>query len=139
MATPEKSNQSDGIVVVRPTSETMSRHRLPYYVGISASTAGAKNISMNLIVIPPAGAAEPHLHNGYETAIYLLKGKVKTCYGQKLEKSVICREGDFILIRPDVPHQPRRRRTRPGHCRAQRPQRARERCALPRTSTHMTH
>jgi uncharacterized RmlC-like cupin family protein len=45
-----ESNQSDGIVVVRPASWTMSRQRLP--VGISGSTAGAKNISMNLIAIP---------------------------------------------------------------------------------------
>jgi uncharacterized RmlC-like cupin family protein len=61
---------------------------------------------MNLIVIPPAGAAEPHLHKGYETAIYLLKGRVDMRYGHKLEKSIICQEGDFILIKPDVPHQP---------------------------------
>lgn len=100
-----ESYQSDGVVIVRPASETMSRQRLPYYVGISESTAGAKNISMNLIVIPPAGAAEPHLHKGYETAIYLLKGRVNTRYGHKLEKSIISQEGDFILIKPDVPHQ----------------------------------
>jgi uncharacterized RmlC-like cupin family protein len=56
---------------------------LPYYVGISEITAGAKNISMNLIVIPPAGAAEPHLHKGYETAIYLLKGRADTRYGEQ--------------------------------------------------------
>ena len=37
-------NRSDGVVVVRPASETMSRQRLPYYVGISEATAGAKNI-----------------------------------------------------------------------------------------------
>ena len=61
---------------------------------------------MNLIVIPPAGAAEPHLDKGYETAIYLLKGRVDMRYGHKLEKSIICQEGDFILIKPDVPHQP---------------------------------
>ena len=108
METVEKleSKHSDGVVVVRPASETMSRQHLPYYVGISETTAGAKNISMNLIVIPPAGAAEPHLHKGYETAIYLLKGRVATRYGHKLEKSIICEEGDFILIKPDVPHQP---------------------------------
>ena len=58
------SNHSDGVVVVRPTAEIMSRQQLPYYVGISEVTAGAKNISMNLIIIPPAGAAEPHLHKG---------------------------------------------------------------------------
>jgi uncharacterized RmlC-like cupin family protein len=108
METVEKleSKHSDGVVVVRPASETMSRQHLPYYVGISETTAGAKNISMNLIVIPPAGAAEPHLHKGYESAIYLLKGRVATRYGHKLEKSIICEEGDFILIKPDVPHQP---------------------------------
>ena len=107
METVEKleSKHSDGVVVVRPASETMSRQHLPYYVGISETTAGAKNISMNLIVIP-AGAAEPHLHKGYESAIYLLKGRVATRYGHKLEKSIICEEGDFILIKPDVPHQP---------------------------------
>ena len=108
METVEKleSKHSDEVVVVRPASETMSRQHLPYYVGISETTAGAKNISMNLIVIPPAGAAEPHLHKGYETAIYLLKGRVATRYGHKLEKSIICQKGDFILIKPDVPHQP---------------------------------
>jgi uncharacterized RmlC-like cupin family protein len=61
---------------------------------------------MNLIIIPPAGAAEPHLHKDYETAIYVLRGRVDTRYGQKLENSVICQEGDFIYIKADVPHQP---------------------------------
>jgi len=108
METAEKleNNHSDGVIVVRPTGETMSRQHLPYYVGISETTAGAKNTSMNLIVIPPAGAAEPHLQKGYETAIYLLKGRVATRYGHELEKSILCQEGDFILIKPDVPHQP---------------------------------
>jgi uncharacterized RmlC-like cupin family protein len=108
METAEKleNNHSDGVIVVRPTGETMSRQHLPYYVGISETTAGAKNTSMNLIVIPPAGAAEPHLQKGYETAIYLLKGRVATRYGHELKKSIRCQEGDFILIKPDVPHQP---------------------------------
>jgi uncharacterized RmlC-like cupin family protein len=108
METAEKleNNHSDGVIVVRPTGETMSRQHLPYYVGISETTAGAKNTSMNLIVIPPAGAAEPHLQKGYETAIYLLKGRVATRYGHELKKSIRRQEGDFILIKPDVPHQP---------------------------------
>jgi len=99
-------DHSNRVVVVRPAAEIMSRQQLPYYVGISEVTAGAKNISMNLIIIPPAGAAEPHLHKGYETAIYLLKGRVDTRYGEKLENSVICEEGDFVYINADVPHQP---------------------------------
>ena len=84
----------------------MSRQQLPYYVGIAEVTAGAKNISMNLIIIPPGGSAEPHLHKGYEAAIYLLKGRVDARYGKKLENSVICEAGDFVYIKADVPHQP---------------------------------
>jgi hypothetical protein len=45
-------DHSNGGVVVRPAAEIMSRQHLPYYVGISEVTAGAKNISMNLIIIP---------------------------------------------------------------------------------------
>ncbi|MBI2761672.1 MAG: cupin domain-containing protein [Chloroflexi bacterium] len=94
------------VVLVRPDAETMSKQRLPYFVGISGATAGSTAISMNLIVIPPGGAAEPHLHRGYETAIYVLKGKVDTRYGAGLRESLICEEGDFLFIAPDVPHQP---------------------------------
>jgi hypothetical protein len=65
----QQDDHSDRVVVVRPTTETMSRQQLPYYVGISEVTAGAKNLSMNLIIIPPGGAAEPQLRKGYETAI----------------------------------------------------------------------
>jgi uncharacterized RmlC-like cupin family protein len=99
-------DHSNGVVVVRPAAEIMSRQHLPYYVGISEVTAGAKNISMNLIIIPPGGSAKPHLHKGYETAIYLLKGRVDTRYGEQLENSVICEAGDFVYIKADVPHQP---------------------------------
>jgi uncharacterized RmlC-like cupin family protein len=97
---------SEGVVVVRPPEEAMSRQRLPYFVGVSEQTAGAKAISMNMVIIPPGGAAEPHLHQGYETAIYLLQGRVDTRYGPGLRESVICEEGDFIFIAADVPHQP---------------------------------
>jgi uncharacterized RmlC-like cupin family protein len=97
---------SAGIVTVRPDAETLTRQRLPYFVGISGATAGAQGISMNLVIIPPGGAAEPHFHRDYETAIYLIKGRVETRYGQGLKQSVINEAGDFIFIPPGVPHQP---------------------------------
>ena len=94
------------VIVVRPAAETMSRQHLPYYIGISGATAGAQSLSLNLVIIPPGSAAEPHLHNGYETAIYLIKGRVETRYGKNLEKSILNQEGDFLYIPPNVPHQP---------------------------------
>jgi uncharacterized RmlC-like cupin family protein len=46
------------------------------------------------------------LHRGYETAIYLLQGRVETRYGPGLRQSVIHEAGDFIFIPADMPHQP---------------------------------
>lgn len=94
------------IVTVRPDVAVMTRQKLPYFVGISGQTAGTQGLSMNLVVIPPGGSAMPHCHKDYETAIYLLKGKVETRYGKGLSKSIINEAGDFLFIPPNVPHQP---------------------------------
>jgi uncharacterized RmlC-like cupin family protein len=94
------------VVLVRPEAETMSKQRLPYFVGISGASAGATKLSMNMVIIPPGGAAEPHVHRGYETAIYVLQGQIDTRYGPGLKQSLICQAGDFLFINADVPHQP---------------------------------
>ena len=94
------------IITVRPTETVMTLQRLPYFVGVSRETAGAKALSMNMVVIPAGGAAEPHYHRGYETAIYVLKGRIETRYGEGLKRSVVNQEGDFLFIPPGLPHQP---------------------------------
>jgi len=94
------------VIAIRPETETLTHQRLPYFVGISNATVGATGISMNLVVIPPGGAAEPHSHPDYETAIYILKGRVETRYGAGLKQSMINEAGDFIFIPPNVSHQP---------------------------------
>jgi len=98
---------AEEIVTVRPEASVMTRQRLPNFVGISNETANAEGISMSLVVIPPGAAAEPHFHQGFETAIYVLEGEVETRYGPGLAKSVVNRAGDFLFIPADVPHQPR--------------------------------
>ncbi|HYQ92834.1 MAG TPA: cupin domain-containing protein [Candidatus Competibacteraceae bacterium] len=96
----------DDIITVRPTVTTATLQRLPNYVGISEQTAGSTGLSMNLVVIPAGAKADPHVHLGYETAIYLLKGRVETRYGENLSKTVVNEAGDFIFIPAGVPHQP---------------------------------
>lgn len=103
---PTSSISSQEVVTIRPDAETPTRQNLPYFVGISGATAGTKGISMNLVIIPPGGTAKPHLHKDYETAIYILKGRVETRYGKGLKQSVINETGDFLFIPPGVPHQP---------------------------------
>ena len=38
---------------------------------------------------PPGGSARPHVHEGYETGIYVLQGQVETSYGAHLEQVVV--------------------------------------------------
>lgn len=94
------------VVKVRPDREIATAQRLPYFVGISASTAGSTGLSMYMVVVPPGSHAEPHLHADYETAIYVLEGRIETRYGPGLRESVITEAGDFLFIAPGVPHQP---------------------------------
>jgi uncharacterized RmlC-like cupin family protein len=61
---------------------------------------------MNLVVIPPGARAKPHHHEGFESAVYVLEGRVETRWGPDLEHSIISEAGDFLFIPPDVPHQP---------------------------------
>lgn len=95
------------IVTIRPQVAVDTLQRLPNYVGVSGATAGATGISMNMVVIPPSAAAEPHFHKGFETAIYILQGRVETAYGPGLAKTVENEKGDFIFIPAGVPHRPR--------------------------------
>lgn len=100
--TPESSRT---VIALRPDREILTRQRLPYFVGISGETAGSRGLSMHLVVIPPGGVAAPHRHRGYETAIYVLEGRVETRFGPGLRERVVSSAGEFLFIPPDVPHQ----------------------------------
>lgn len=90
----------------RPEQETATKQKVKYFVGISKDTAGSKKISMNLVVIPPGAVSVPHYHKDYETAIYMLEGRVETHYGEGLKESIVSEKGDFVYIPAGVPHQP---------------------------------
>ena len=94
------------VVTVRPEESIATKQNLPYFVGISQETVGAKGLSMNMVVIPPGGSPKAHYHKDFETAIYLLKGRVETWFGKNLKESMINEEGDFVYIPPGVPHKP---------------------------------
>ncbi len=98
---------TDGEILVRRAGPgTTSRQGLPVFEGLSSATAGTRAICMHLVRIPPGAAAKAHWHDGHETAIYVLKGQVRTLYGAGLRKSVVNGPGDFVYIPPGLPHKP---------------------------------
>ena len=99
------SNETRKVQGLRPDREVMTRQRLPYFVGISGATVGATGLSMHLVVIPPGAKADPHLHVGYETGIYVLEGTVLTRWGEALENETVSQAGDFLFVPPGVPHE----------------------------------
>jgi uncharacterized RmlC-like cupin family protein len=99
-----QADSSPSVTAVRPSREVATSQKLPYFVGVSGDSVGARGLSMHLVVIPPGAQSEPHFHQGHETAIYVLQGRVETRYGAGLKQSVISEAGDFLFIPPDVPH-----------------------------------
>jgi uncharacterized RmlC-like cupin family protein len=94
------------VVTVRRRETFDNVQRLDLFTGISDRTAGTHGLSMYKVVMPPGAAAEPHSHRDFETAIYILKGRIETRYGDGLKQSTIHEAGDFVFIPAGVPHQP---------------------------------
>lgn len=90
---------------IRPDQDVLTKQKLPYFIGISSQTVGASGLSMHLVVIPPGVRAEPHIHLGYETGIYVIEGSVLTRWGANLEHETVSQAGDFLFIPPGVPHE----------------------------------
>jgi uncharacterized RmlC-like cupin family protein len=95
-----------GCRVVRAGEVTGSARGLAYAAGISAESAGSTRLCMHLGVVPPGGRAEPHRHDGHESAIYVLEGRAGMDYGESLEHRLEAGPGDFVFIAAGVPHRP---------------------------------
>jgi uncharacterized RmlC-like cupin family protein len=95
---------NEGVVLVR-SGAAAERQRLEYVVGVSETACGARGLSLSYVIVPPGAVSEPHYHDGYETAIYQLEGRVETRYGERLDRSVVSEAGDFLFVPPGVPHQ----------------------------------
>jgi uncharacterized RmlC-like cupin family protein len=92
--------------LVRAGKPFLGKQGLEYAVGISAESAGAEGIHMQIVTIPPGGCAKAHKHATHETAIYAFKGASHVWHGERLEHLSIVKEGDFFYIPADVPHLP---------------------------------
>jgi len=79
---------------------------LDYFAGVSAESCGSEGLCLHLLVIPPGGQARAHLHEGHESAIYVLEGSAAMRHGEGLAQVDTMTAGDFVFIPAGVPHQP---------------------------------
>lgn len=95
----------DGISVLRGGGSQRQWNNITYQQGLSAKNAGATSLSINVATVPPGGIAYAHIHDGFEVMLFIVQGRVRHTYGDKLRKSVVNEAGDFIYIKPGVPHE----------------------------------
>jgi uncharacterized RmlC-like cupin family protein len=74
-------------------------------VGINARTVAATGLSMDLQTIPPGAKSPPHIHAGFEAALYILSGTIIHRWGERLQHESDAGPGDMIYVSPDLPHQ----------------------------------
>lgn len=92
--------------LLRAGEEFQGKQGLFYAPGISAESAGAKGVHLQIVTLPPGVRAKAHKHAEHETAIYALSGVSGMWYGEQLEHHVVVKAGDFLYIPADMPHLP---------------------------------
>lgn len=95
----------DGIIVIRGGGKDRQWNNIHYKTGMSAKNVGSQGLSVNIAQIPPGGVAYAHIHDGFEVMLYILEGRVRHEYGPGLKMSIENEAGDFIYIKPGVPHE----------------------------------
>ena len=98
----------DGVRVVRgcdadpntPQTPGMSRA-----AAITTATAGARKLWAGTVVIHPDAKTGAHHHGELESVIYVVRGRARMRWGERLEFTAEAGPGDFIFVPPFVPHQ----------------------------------
>jgi uncharacterized RmlC-like cupin family protein len=84
------------------TPQTPGMHR---EAAVSRASAGAEKIWAGRVTIQAGARTGPHHHGHLESVIYVLHGRARMRWGDRLEFASEAGPGDFIYVPPHVPHQ----------------------------------
>ena len=107
-ATPETKWRLHGVRVVRAgeldvnTPQTPGMNRA---AAITTATTGAEKLWAGTVVIHPKAKTGAHHHGPVESVIYVVSGRARMRWGERLEFVAEAGPGDFIYVPPYVPHQ----------------------------------
>ena len=72
---------------------------------INLARAGAQKLWAGTVTIHPDAKTGAHHHGELESVIYVVRGKARMRWGERLEFTAEAGPGDFIFVPPYVPHQ----------------------------------
>jgi uncharacterized RmlC-like cupin family protein len=102
------SSEKVTVRVVKPhqfDSNTPQTPGMQRVAAISKELAGSKGIWAGVTVVAPNTHSGVHHHGEIETVIYVVSGRGKIRWGEKMEFEEEVEPGDFIYVPPFVPHQ----------------------------------
>ncbi len=97
--------EHDGILTIRGGGARRDWNGIHYKQGMSAKNVGLTKLSANIATIPPGGVAKAHIHVDFEVILYIIEGRVRHEFGRGLKQKIDNEAGDFIFIKPGVPHE----------------------------------
>ncbi|HEX4808686.1 MAG TPA: cupin domain-containing protein [Bryobacteraceae bacterium] len=100
--------EKNGVKIVRageldpntPQTPGMSRA-----AAITHARTGASKLWAGTVVVQPGAKTGPHHHGELETVLYVVRGRARMRWGERLEYVGEAGAGDFIYVPPYVPHQ----------------------------------
>lgn len=95
------------VKIIKPADRDCSTAQTPGMrreAGISAGTANSQGLWMGTAVNEPGAVSGAHHHGANESGIYILRGRVRFRWGEKLEHVAIAEPGDFIFVPPFEVH-----------------------------------
>jgi uncharacterized RmlC-like cupin family protein len=72
---------------------------------ISHARVGAQKLWAGTVIVHPDAKTGPHHHGELETVLYIIRGRARFRWGDRLEFVDEAGPGDFIYVPPYVPHQ----------------------------------
>ncbi len=72
---------------------------------ITHARAGAEKLWAGTVIIHPKAKTGAHHHGPVESVIYVVSGRARMRWGDRLEFIAEAGPGDFIYVPPFVPHQ----------------------------------
>ncbi len=100
--------RNHGVRVVRANefdSNTPQTPGMTRAAAINRAIAGANKLWAGSVEIHPNAKTAPHHHGALESIIYVVSGRARMRWGEKLEYVADAGPGDFIFVPPYVPHQ----------------------------------
>ncbi len=103
-----KDWRRDGVKVIPASSLDPNTAQTPGMnraAAINFARVGAEKLWAGTVTIHPNAKTGAHHHGALESIIYVVRGRARMRWGERLEFVAEAGPGDFIYVPPYVPHQ----------------------------------